>query len=135
MTKTCRTCGDIKPLVHFQRVSKNKDGRGAHCSECYNASRRVWNRENGHVQADYQRRSRYGISQDQYNKLLLRFTSCPVCGISFEVSVPCVDHDHDTGRVRGLLCKPCNRAIGLLGDDPDRLRLGAEYLEATDEGS
>ena len=40
-----------------------------------------------------------------------------------------LDHDHSTGKVRGILCQNCNVAIGLLRDNPDLLRAAAEYLE------
>jgi hypothetical protein len=60
---------------------------------------------------------------------------CAVCrkpetlrkrGVPLELSI---DHDHATGKVRGLLCTSCNLGIGHLGDDPARLRAAAEYLE------
>ena len=40
-----------------------------------------------------------------------------------------VDHDHETGGIRGVLCSRCNHAIGLLDEDPQRLRAAADYLE------
>ena len=41
----------------------------------------------------------------------------------------CVDHNHETGEIRGLLCFPCNRCIGQMKDDPERLRSAADYVE------
>lgn len=43
--------------------------------------------------------------------------------------VLCIDHDHATGEVRGLICHPCNVSLGLMQDNPSRLRAAADYLE------
>lgn len=52
---------------------------------------------------------------------------CEICGQHFEKL--CVDHDHQSGEIRGLLCHHCNVGIGFLGDDVERLRSAIEYLD------
>lgn len=76
---------------------------------------------------------KFGISVDEYDAMLAEQGGvCAVCsrlptpGISLHV-----DHDHETGRIRGLLCFRCNNALGDLEDDPGLLRAAARYLEAT----
>ena len=77
----------------------------------------------------------YGVTQAQYKELLSRQGGC--CAICKSTDPKTkrikhvsffVDHCHQTGAVRGLLCHPCNAAIGFLGDDTDRLRQAAAYL-------
>jgi hypothetical protein len=74
----------------------------------------------------------YGLTMDEYRSMLAaQGGACLICG---RVPKPigkslAVDHDHDTGEVRGLICVICNRAIGQLGDCPTMLRRAADYLE------
>jgi hypothetical protein len=81
---------------------------------------------------DQNLRTRYGIGLREYDKLLAYQTGvCAICGgpPGTEDGVFRVDHDHQTGAIRGLLCKDCNTALGQLKDRPeiaDRARL---YLE------
>lgn len=66
--------------------------------------------------------------------LWLLGAACQVCGSSGSSGSNrrlSVDHDHTSGKVRGLLCASCNFAIGNMGDDPDKLRAAANYLEET----
>ncbi|MDM4722765.1 endonuclease VII domain-containing protein [Micromonospora sp. WMMA1363] len=78
----------------------------------------------------------YGMTIEEYAQLLVKQDGrCAVCrsispgsnrarsDLSF-----CVDHDHVTGHVRGLLCQACNRAIGMLKDDPDIIEAAARYV-------
>lgn len=73
---------------------------------------------------------KYGLTLADYNDMLARQRGrCAICQKPFH-SKPGVDHDHATGRVRGLLCSFCNTGIGLFHDDPDILRAAITYLEA-----
>lgn len=71
----------------------------------------------------------YGMNQEEYDALLREQKNCcAICGN--EMKSPHVDHDHGgIGAVRGLLCGRCNAGIGMLGDDPARLRAAADYIE------
>lgn len=74
-----------------------------------------------------QRLYAYGLTDIGYHALLERQAgACAICG-----QVPTtltVDHDHRTGKIRGLLCNRCNRAIGHLQDSPGVCTRAAEYL-------
>lgn len=71
----------------------------------------------------------YGISIDEARKLHARRQGgCEICGNATLKRV--VDHDHTTGKIRGILCINCNSSIGLAGDSAHRLRQLANYLEA-----
>lgn len=89
---------------------------------------------------EIQRRSNlkrhYGISIEEYESIAISQDGrCAICrcppkrvkrrAVAYRL---CVDHDHATGRVRGLLCNDCNRALGLLGDDPHVLLRAVGYL-------
>lgn len=77
---------------------------------------------------DYVLRSRYGISKSDYLDLLeSQNYSCAICGSAATKTLD-VDHDHTTGKVRGLLCNNCNRGIGHLKDSPQILLKAVEYL-------
>lgn len=74
--------------------------------------------------------AKYGITPDQYNALLDDQNG--VCAICYDKCITrawlCVDHDHKTGKVRGLLCSRCNTALGLFKDDVLRLCDAVAYL-------
>ncbi len=72
---------------------------------------------------------RFGVTQDEYLRLLeIQGGGCAICGVQQERL--CVDHDHVSGRVRGLLCGKCNRGIGLLGDSVSAMHSASEYLKS-----
>jgi len=72
----------------------------------------------------------YGITLEEYNKVLEEQEGvCKICKCSDPVRRLAVDHDHATGKVRGLLCNNCNRGLGHLKDDPKILTEAIKYLE------
>lgn len=74
-------------------------------------------------------RRRFGIFVDEYDKMLQNGV-CAVCGkTSLDGRRLAVDHNHITGEIRGLLCVSCNRALGLVYDNPNILRRLIKYLE------
>lgn len=104
-----------------------------YCRRCKNEYTRKWNKSpKGQATAKSRYLGMYGLTLDEYRRLLAaQGGGCRVCGRQPKPGRKslAVDHDHATGKVRGLLCVICNRAIGQLGDCPVRLRKAADYLE------
>jgi hypothetical protein len=68
-----------------------------------------------------------GLTEEAYAEMVIaQEARCAICRTIALTLV--VDHDHQTGRIRGLLCTACNVGIGNLGDDPDRLEAARLYL-------
>ena len=155
--KICTGCDQDLPLDAYYKEKTGTLGRRAECKKCWSArtkngylankahvdaKNQAWRIANPERQAAIYRRSRlrskFGISIEHYEAMLREQGGCcAACGRSdngdrrFESFA--VDHDHETGKVRGLLCSPCNLALGHAGDDPDRLlALAAYVLQSTD---
>jgi hypothetical protein len=74
----------------------------------------------------------YDLLVDDWNKMFDKQKGCcAICGIHQNElkKALAVDHRHSDGKVRGLLCNPCNRGIGLLKEDTDKLKAAIKYLE------
>jgi hypothetical protein len=79
-------------------------------------------------------RRAFGITQAVYDQMLERQGGgCAICGRPPRPDISLhVDHDHTTGRIRGLTCFPCNNGLGQFGEDPQRLSRAAAYLDEHD---
>ena len=94
--KRCSKCGIKKSLDAFHKTRRRADGRQSRCRECV-----AW----------MHKLRTYNVTQEQYEEMYTEQEGiCPLCELFFEAL--CIDHDHETGKVRGLLCISCNRALG-----------------------
>lgn len=77
-------------------------------------------------------RRKYGITQNMFEALVLaQLGKCAICKANEGMDLH-VDHDHRSNKVRGLLCGKCNKAIGLLNDDPQLMDSATRYLQQAD---
>lgn len=90
---------------------------------------REWRKKNPtRTKANYLRKS-HGITLETYDAhLTSQGGGCAICGQRDDHYRLAVDHCHDTGTIRGLLCSLCNRGLGMFKDDPTRLRAALQYL-------
>jgi hypothetical protein len=101
------------------------------CSACYEQTDE---RKNWHYM------KKYGIPVSEYNSMYeLQNGLCAICerppqGNTAKWGRMCVDHDHETGKVRKLLCFNCNTVLGKMQDNPKLLRKAADYLERESNG-
>lgn len=107
-------------------------GHGCKCDLCLAAHReyqREWNLANRKRRRDIERKATYGMEPGTYDRMLVeQGCRCAICGGPGGKKGLVIDHDHETGKVRGLLCSTCNTGIGHLCDDADLLLAAAAYL-------
>lgn len=138
--RPCRTCKQIKPLNEFGLLPAGPLGRKYACLSCEAAratrdrARQDLDPELRAKRLDGGRRSfvrrTYGEAGIVAYDRIRRGDPCDVCGRRLEGKrVMAIDHCHDSKRVRGILCKWCNLALGYTDDDPARLRALADYLD------
>lgn len=136
--RTCTKCGESKALDEFWADRSKKHGKTARCKACKTATFNAYRKERGYDKRRYANNRdsererhlirKYGVTLSMYEEMLAaQGGCCAICGKAQKRSFD-VDHCHQSGRVRGLLCTSCNRMLGHSGDNPDVLRRAADYL-------
>lgn len=139
LTHRCSTCKVVKPLSEFNKNRYNKNGHHHHCRP-------------GHRQRQRQRRDpaqarrtmlrwKYGITPEQWDVMHeAQGGRCAICGTDSPQPTGKakdgqfhVDHDHVTGKVRGLLCRNCNTVLGLVEESAFVLESAIQYLASHKE--
>lgn len=121
-SKQCSFCNESKVATEFHRNRHGSDGLSSLCRSC---KRDIW--------YEYE----FGITKAEYDAIASRQGGrCAVCHnpevakhSNGDVKLLAVDHNHETGMVRGLLCSQCNRGLGMFADSPDILRSALAYLK------
>jgi hypothetical protein len=138
--KMCATCKIAKPFEDFyegykakkQRYTSNKKYLHSRCKECDHARNRVYHNKNREKITKQMlvshRRRLYGITEEEYNNMILSQNNlCAICNRPSNKTLH-VDHNHTTGKIRGLLCSNCNTGIGFFNEDIFALTKAIEYL-------
>lgn len=127
--KTCKLCKVEKSLDMFYRHCKSTDYYQSYCIPCFkqyyidNRSRFQKSIRQNHIKRTY------GLSPEEFD--VLKKSQNNVCAIcSRGDRLLCVDHNHETGKIRGLLCMQCNSGIGYFKDDVDLTEKAANYLRS-----
>jgi hypothetical protein len=129
----CLDCGRFKPVEDFY-WNKTHRSPASMCKPCNRLRTRLRKERYPGQKLDADLR-RAGSSLREYEQLKeAQGGVCAICGRAPVAKQRLsVDHCHVTGQVRGLICDPCNTALGLFGDDPERLLAAARYLQAHKE--
>lgn len=112
--KACSRCGLTLSVEMFWRRTSSVTGLQSACKTC------MTNEDRARI---------YGLDRTAFDLLFdAQAGRCAICQRPDRTLV--IDHNHETGAVRGLLCGRCNSAIGMLGDDADTVLAAHGYLQA-----
>lgn len=150
--KECFDCGQALPFDSFTSDVRSEEakkwdhgatGLSTYCRDCQRVMRNKYKEErpwwHNYVTWKSRIKANYGITDEDYCRMWVEQEGkCKICGTSDygkssgkfgrECGVFCVDHCHETGNVRGLLCQDCNRGLGCFSDDVTALQRAIDYL-------
>lgn len=151
LTKLCSKCNEAKPWDEFHKSKATVSGYAVYCKPCEMARHDVWRRqnlpkmrkaskkwrnENPRLAKDHILKSRYGVPIGWYESTLAtqegKCASCKTNDPGGKGDFH-VDHCHDLGHVRGLLCHNCNVGIGSLQHSIPMLEAAIQYLNQTSQ--
>ena len=136
--KKCCHCKETKLLGCFSKDRRNKDGLNGRCKICDREAKRFHYhtiKNPGYIRRRHYK-SRFSLTVEEFDEMLEQQDGvCVICkkletmknkhGVIRHL---CIDHDHETGKVRGLLCDSCNRGIGCFGDNIEYFLNAIKYL-------
>ena len=144
--KTCTVCRNTKNIDCFYKRAASPDGYATQCKTCDNERRKAWKEANPEANQRSSRNNqllkRYGMTLSEYEELLNgQNGKCGICYTSENYTGHTgyrkdwswsVDHCHKTGKIRGLLCNNCNRALGLFKDNKEVMLKALSWLDVQD---
>jgi len=142
--KTCTKCGKEKPSTEFSNNVNCKDGLQQWCRACMSQGASEYIRTHKANDPEYlrkfkirhmasARKCKYGLTPIQYDQMVEDQKGvCKICGKeNKDVKALAVDHDHITGKVRGLLCRTCNTKLNVVEDIEFNQKAFAYLLESS----
>lgn len=142
MTKVCNCCKEEVPLASFS-FRKDSGKYRNECNPCRNKKYMLkykedpLTRERNRANSRIYNIKKYGISVEDFHRMLdeqkglcliCESNICPLAEMKDLLKVACIDHCHESGKVRGLLCRACNSGLGHFKDNTSFLGKAIEYL-------
>jgi hypothetical protein len=139
--KACSTCKVVKPVTEYHGHPHTSDGLQSVCKQCHAATAANGYRKMSATEKDRRnarsKAARYGMTLEEMLAYVDAHNGlCDICGKPDTTHRKATwtnkltfDHDHASGKLRGMLCSRCNIAIGSVNDDPAILRKLADYIE------
>lgn len=135
----CTKCNIEKPNSEFPKRTKKDRKRIRYfftiCKKCNNIRLKQY-RRTSEVSKKYKLKYFFNLEYDKYLEMLEKQNNCcAICNVNQDTLKKklSVDHNHITGKVRGLLCEQCNFGIGNLKDSLELLKQAIKYLEENDD--
>lgn len=123
----CADCGEEKSPDDFPRHRGKKSGRYCYCKRCHNKRGQETRQRLYGGSRHYHLKQRYGIGAADVERMIREQDG--LCALCRRRPAEHVDHDHRTGKVRGILCEPCNGGLGQFKDNVQTIRNAIEYLK------